>query len=511
MALFENFPYTNLHNLNLDWIVQTIKTLDEKLDRAIASKITVADPIDWDISKQYEEFTIVLYNDNAYLSMQPVPYGVPITDTDYWAKVFDLGQVFETIKDSIAVADDGASPVSSAARTAGTLVWLNEKLNLVLQDIALGEAYTSSNVREASIEELIRITKDQIYNEINSLVAYTNEQLSRKQLIPDFGKYIIIGDSYVGLGLGQRVKDLLSLDAIVFPAGGGGFAGTAGTYTFLTALQEVAGTLTDDQKAAITDIVVLGGYNDFSFQPTVIKNAMDVFNAYVRSTFANAQITLSMVAYSTRQSDLGAIENVVIPTYCATAMIHQWRYIPNGNATIHFTSAMDTDGVHPIQGGIDSLGSYIAQAIHAGSAHYAARMSQALVTLNTATSGNIYLDTAINDNICTVQATTAGYVFAEDYTFENSLAFSTATLIGSFDGFIRGNVYNGIPSIQIPIQVRSVWINDTTFEDCDGIIYLVNGNMYLAIQRKYPNHTGSFVTRSFVIEQFTLSIAADQC
>lgn len=32
MGLFENFPYTNFHELNLDWIVNTMKALDEKVD-----------------------------------------------------------------------------------------------------------------------------------------------------------------------------------------------------------------------------------------------------------------------------------------------------------------------------------------------------------------------------------------------------------------------------------------------------------------------------------------------
>ena len=32
MGLFENFPYTNFHELNLDWIVQKMKALDEKVD-----------------------------------------------------------------------------------------------------------------------------------------------------------------------------------------------------------------------------------------------------------------------------------------------------------------------------------------------------------------------------------------------------------------------------------------------------------------------------------------------
>lgn len=32
MGLFENFPYTNFHELNLDWIITTMKALDKKVD-----------------------------------------------------------------------------------------------------------------------------------------------------------------------------------------------------------------------------------------------------------------------------------------------------------------------------------------------------------------------------------------------------------------------------------------------------------------------------------------------
>lgn len=28
MAVFENFPYTDFHNLNLDWILEIVKTID---------------------------------------------------------------------------------------------------------------------------------------------------------------------------------------------------------------------------------------------------------------------------------------------------------------------------------------------------------------------------------------------------------------------------------------------------------------------------------------------------
>ena len=512
MALFgENFPYTNFHDLNLDWILRVVHAMDSKLDRAISTKIKVADPLQWDITKQYEEFTVVMNDGRAYLSIKAVPYGIPVTDTEYWQEIFDLGAVFNTLKDSIAIADDGLSPTSSADRTVGTLVWLNDKLNIVIQPISIGDEYTSTNVREASVEELIRITKDQIFEEINSLVNYTNGELEKKVTKYNNGKYIIIGDSYVVLGLGTQIKTILSLDAIVFPAGGGGFAGTAGTYTFQTALEAVANTLTADEKNAITDIVILGGYNDYSFQPSAIGTAMQNFNTYARATFSNALITLGMVAYSTRDNDLGLIEEVVIPTYSANAMVLGWRYIPYANIGIHFTSAMDSDGVHPISGGISTIANYIAQFIHTGNAFYSARKRDYIHTENLATAGEVYIDSRIDNGICSATITTSGYVFSTDYEFANSIAFSTATLIGHYDGFIRGNVFNGIPSIAIPIQVRNVWINDTTFEDCNGILYIANGNVYLALQRKYPNHTGSFVSRSFTFENISFTMSADHC
>ena len=34
MAIFENFPYTDFHNLNLDWILEIVKSLDS----AVAEK-----------------------------------------------------------------------------------------------------------------------------------------------------------------------------------------------------------------------------------------------------------------------------------------------------------------------------------------------------------------------------------------------------------------------------------------------------------------------------------------
>lgn len=41
MGLFENFPYSNFHELNLDWIIKALKDLDNKVD-TIEERITEA-------------------------------------------------------------------------------------------------------------------------------------------------------------------------------------------------------------------------------------------------------------------------------------------------------------------------------------------------------------------------------------------------------------------------------------------------------------------------------------
>lgn len=92
MPVFEEFPYTNFHELNLDWILKEMKELDQNVkDLISADIIKYADPIQWSILTAYEKYTIVLDSSyNAYMSMQDVPAGTALTDTAYWQQIGDL-------------------------------------------------------------------------------------------------------------------------------------------------------------------------------------------------------------------------------------------------------------------------------------------------------------------------------------------------------------------------------------------------------------------------------------
>ena len=79
MGLFDQFPYTNFHELNLDWILKALDNIQKTMDQFVAlNSLKYADPIQWNITSQYAKNTIVIdpQTGTAYISVQPVPEGV---------------------------------------------------------------------------------------------------------------------------------------------------------------------------------------------------------------------------------------------------------------------------------------------------------------------------------------------------------------------------------------------------------------------------------------------------
>ena len=98
------WPWTNLHELNLDWVIQSIKDQETRLTNFVSlNSIKYADPFQWNITSQYAQNTLVIDPEDgtAYLSIQPVPQGVQITNTDYWTPVFTLQNFTDALKKAI--------------------------------------------------------------------------------------------------------------------------------------------------------------------------------------------------------------------------------------------------------------------------------------------------------------------------------------------------------------------------------------------------------------------------
>lgn len=163
MAMFE-FPHTNCYEGDLGFIIKKLIELTEKYNTFFNyNSIKFADPIQWDITTQYPAFMVVFDNNlqGSYISKQPVPAGIDISNTDYWSFIGPL------IVDSEARTEIEAilrfitniyetSSTATAVRQTGDHLIMQGQLYKVTQPINIGEAYgLGYNVEYTTIENMI--------------------------------------------------------------------------------------------------------------------------------------------------------------------------------------------------------------------------------------------------------------------------------------------------------------------------------------------------------------------
>lgn len=151
-------PYTNFHDLNLDWIMDELNEFNTKLTNFVSlATIKYANPIQWNITSQYEANTVVVdSNGNAYLSVKPVPSGVSLDRTEFWTKIGNFDELWADVKKAITPNDEGHSPTATAARAVNDLVWVNGSLVRVTRAMIAGDAYVpGSNCVSSSTNEVL--------------------------------------------------------------------------------------------------------------------------------------------------------------------------------------------------------------------------------------------------------------------------------------------------------------------------------------------------------------------
>lgn len=201
-----------------------------------------ADPVEWNNLREYEPLTIVTYQGTAYTSKKTVPVGIELSNTEYWVVTGNYNAQVEAYRQQVAA------------------------LQSDVDDIA------------AEIEEIHRTGR----------------------------KFVLIADSY-GMNTNPSWTSLFVEDVagtIADSKSSIGFTTTsAANGTFATSLQRVADSLTADQRAEITDIVVGGGFNDAtqifigSATLATLRTAIREFAVLAASLFPNATVTLAFMAW----------------------------------------------------------------------------------------------------------------------------------------------------------------------------------------------------------------------
>ena len=106
MGLFDNFPYSNFHEINLDWLLQAMKNLDASVREYMAVNKVGYGGV-WDIEKQYPAYTVVSDGNHSYISLKPVPAGVAIDNEDYWQLLADLDPRIAPLIEEVDILREG--------------------------------------------------------------------------------------------------------------------------------------------------------------------------------------------------------------------------------------------------------------------------------------------------------------------------------------------------------------------------------------------------------------------
>lgn len=190
MEIFTEYPYRNLTDLNLDYILNNITKLQEIIKNFInVNTIKYADPIQWDITKQYEANTVVVdpMSNIAYISTKAVPTGISITNTDYWTPIFNLTSFIENISEAITSNDEGSHTAASRDYNMGEWLWINKRLYIASADITEGNLFVlNTNIRPITVEDMATMT------------YYPNDKkLTIRANISDYSEIVTSGDYHV--------------------------------------------------------------------------------------------------------------------------------------------------------------------------------------------------------------------------------------------------------------------------------------------------------------------------
>lgn len=109
--MWNEFPNTNFHELNLDWILSTIKKLCSELsDFKVINSIKWRG--EWDITKQYSIWSIVDVNGNGYISIKNIPSGIEIDNENYWVLVANYSALYADFQNRVIALEENAKTLS---------------------------------------------------------------------------------------------------------------------------------------------------------------------------------------------------------------------------------------------------------------------------------------------------------------------------------------------------------------------------------------------------------------
>lgn len=291
-------------------------------------------------------------------------------------------------------------------------------------------------------------------------------------------KFILIGDSYAdGWTPDGNVTSWESLfvtqtgltNTIQQHYGGTGFVNMVDNKTFQTLLEEVP------SSNDVTDVVVLGGWNDKSYNKTQIKNAIGTFRNKSLEKFPNANIHVGFVATQRDGTNLSTLADTCVYYIegCADYNIH---YLSNIEYSLkNYFSDLASDGIHPNLLGQQYITRNLIMALVGGSCDVIMPYTYMTFNYHSSINGNPFgsnLACYLNNNQVTI-------TLSQYKSIGFSTPFNASSYIDVEIGTITNGYIYGLASSNNSVTVNAIIHDSNGYFPVNASINITNGKIYL--------------------------------
>lgn len=379
-----------------------------------------ADPLEWSSAQGYEPLTIVIYQGNSYTSMQSVPAGIDIANTEYWVQTGNYNAQIEAYRQEVRAYDER----------------ITDNANAISAETQARESEVAEVMSDIAAETKARIAGDQeLAQRMDTFEKQTPVQAENGR------NAVFIGDSFMApttsypQKLAYFTAQLMGWTMYNYAYGGSGWVDEAGaSMNFYHQIQKAAQQIVIPVDT-VDYVIIGGGFNDWN-DPTPLTYKQ-LYSAAIqtikeaRAQFSNAQIIAIPMMFrnygvDTHMHDLySAIVAGIAASGVAVKIIkdaYMWQL-----------GFKNVDGVHPTVELYKIMAQYVASKVMGGDVKTSRLYSQSLAGGGISATLNFIIEdgmvTACLDKVVLPELTAGQQVTVASQVFLSCAASSVKRLV----------------------------------------------------------------------------------